>query len=433
MKLAVPFITLPDPVVSGEGVLDPLGLSSIGDRLAEQILPGLRARMSRVRFVTAIAVASSVCDGLDDELARDGLSAASIAFEWFLVDGFARAESRDAVRRTPGIAKARDAQQAGLPMSARTYLKAPSVFGFHGIYKPLARHLGVVDDDMRLGENGHELLDTWEREQRVGGFIERALGSGSGNSLRSVLRSAVGDAMTKGYTARSVSWQGWAFFLDHLIPSSIGPKEAALLDRLLKAPKGGTRGEVFTLVDSDDSEQDVPESSLVAAIMPRASDELKVRLARVQAYEGFCSVVEAGFERLRWLSSNSGSVAIGPDDFASVPDTPRLAAGLERAKAAAEEALHGAPAGISMEFGQLADYFHDCTTAQQLFHCLLRRHGDVQKQKPPDGKRAWFEHAADEKVMVRPPYRDRLRPPPRPYRLNTVRRFSSDLRRAIHG
>jgi hypothetical protein len=55
---SLPFLTTYDPVTSGEGELDPLGLSSIGDRLADQVLPGLRARMSRPRFLTAIAVAS---------------------------------------------------------------------------------------------------------------------------------------------------------------------------------------------------------------------------------------------------------------------------------------------------------------------------------------------------------------------------------------
>jgi hypothetical protein len=150
MSLGVPFISSPDPLVSGEGALDPLGLSGIADRLADEILPGLRARMSRVRFVTPMAVAAAVCDGLEEQVAADGVTPASIVFEWFLVDGFARAESRDLVRRTPGIDKARAARQAGLQMSARTYLKTPSVFGFHGVYKPLARHLGVVDDDMTL-------------------------------------------------------------------------------------------------------------------------------------------------------------------------------------------------------------------------------------------------------------------------------------------
>jgi hypothetical protein len=437
MPIDVPFITLPDPLLSGEGALDPLGLSSVGDKLADQILPGLRARMSRVRFVTAMAVGAAVCDGLEEQVAADRVTPASIVFEWFLVDGFARAESRDLVRRTPGIDKARSARQAGLHLSARTYLKTPSVFGFHGVYKSLARHLGIVDEDLRLGENGHVLLDTWEREQGVSGFIERATGLQNGNDLRATLRAAVDDAMRDGYAARSPGWQGWAFFLEHLLPSSIGAKEAALLDRLLKDPKGGTRGEVFTLVGNG-GQEDLPESSIVANIAPRASEELRARLARIQAYERFCSHVETSFEWLRWLSSSSGATAVGPAHFAAVEDVQRLAAGLGGAKAAVERTLPASPVAVQTEFDELADYFQDCSTPEQLFHCLMCRHADVQKQKPPDGKREWFEHGTDDKVMIRIPYRVAEQPQPspawpRPYRLNTVRQFSSDLRRSLHG
>ena len=62
---ALPSLTLPDPMVSGEGALDPLGLANFGDRLAEELVPGVRARQNRVRFLTAMAVAAAVVDGLE--------------------------------------------------------------------------------------------------------------------------------------------------------------------------------------------------------------------------------------------------------------------------------------------------------------------------------------------------------------------------------
>ncbi|HEU4476591.1 MAG TPA: hypothetical protein VFR71_07860, partial [Methyloceanibacter sp.] len=143
-------MTLPDPLVTGEGALDPLGLAMIGDRLADQILPGLRARMSRPRFVTALAVSAAVCDGLEDRFAADGITPAYLVFEWLVVEAFVRESDEEATRRIPGIQKARDVQSSGDAMCARTYLKTPTVFGFHGVYKPLARHLNLVDDELRL-------------------------------------------------------------------------------------------------------------------------------------------------------------------------------------------------------------------------------------------------------------------------------------------
>jgi hypothetical protein len=50
----------------------------------------------------------------------------------------------DGLRRVPGIDKARQARRNKVPMSADRYLKTPKVFGFHGVYKRLARHLDVV-------------------------------------------------------------------------------------------------------------------------------------------------------------------------------------------------------------------------------------------------------------------------------------------------
>ena len=68
--MTLPFLTVPDPKTTSEGVLDPLGLSGVGDQLADEILPGLRARMVRPRFLTAMAVSAAVYEGLEDELAR---------------------------------------------------------------------------------------------------------------------------------------------------------------------------------------------------------------------------------------------------------------------------------------------------------------------------------------------------------------------------
>jgi hypothetical protein len=151
--MAFPILTLPDPVTTGEGALDPLGLSTIADRLADQILPGLRARMSRPRFLTAMAACAAVCDGIEDQVASDGVTPSYVVFEWLVVEGFSRAAPREHTRFTPGMMKAQAVRDSGEPMRASAYLRIPTIFGYHGIYKPLARHIGVVDDDMRLGDH----------------------------------------------------------------------------------------------------------------------------------------------------------------------------------------------------------------------------------------------------------------------------------------
>src|SRR5262245_19907051 len=217
MGSSLPFLTLPDPLVTGEGALDPLGLAMIGDHLANQILPGLRARMSRSRFLTAIAVSAAVCEGLEDRLSADNVTPTYLVFEWLVVEAFVRAGKREATVGTPGTQKAQEVRESGEAMCARTYLRTPTVFGFHGVYKPLARHLGIVDDDLRLADKGYELLKIWQSEQGLDGFLKSTTSGGSGRSVREILHAAVLDGLGAGYTKRSGGWQGWDSLARHLL------------------------------------------------------------------------------------------------------------------------------------------------------------------------------------------------------------------------
>lgn len=433
--LALPFLTLPDPVVSGEGALDPLGLAAIGDQLAEWMLPGLRARMSRPRFLTAMAVSAVVCEGLEEDYAADGVTPAHLIFEWLLVEGFAR-EGRDGeIRRTPGILKAREAVRAGMKMSAKNYLKVPSVFGFHGVYKRLATNLGIVDDDFSLVDNGYALVKLWQQEQRLEGFINSALPPQSTRNLRPLLRSAVKDGLSHGHTARSAGWQGWRFFADHLAPSRIGRREAQFIRQLLLDPVGDRREEVFRLLDLPDNEHLLSEESeavIVRHLLPQASPELARRLTAIEAFEEACADIEDAFDWLRYLSTRSRDRARAHAEFTSEPEVGRIAARLQQRLQSAERCLEGAPHQAQDRLAELSKYFCHVRDADELFDAILNRHSHIQKSKPPEGKREWFEHAANGGVYVRRDYRLEEPPAPRdwwprPYRLLTAGNFCTDL------
>src|SRR5689334_20009484 len=245
----LPFLTLPDPEIEAEGALDPLGLSTIGDRLAEDILPGLRARMSRPRFLTALAVSAAVCDGLEDKVAADHVTPAYLIFEWLLVEGFVRAGDRETTMGTPGTLKGQAAKNSGEPMCARSYLRVPSIFGFHGVYKPLARDLGIVEDDFRLADNGYALVKKWQTERHLDGFLPSSVSTGQGARVRQLLRSAVEDGLREACTRRSPAWQGWSILAEHLAPCLVGRCEAALMHGLMTDHSGGSRREVFGLME----------------------------------------------------------------------------------------------------------------------------------------------------------------------------------------
>src|SRR6185295_3447431 len=97
---------------------------------------------------TAMAVCAAVCEGIEEQVAPDGVTPTFVVFEWLVVESFIRAASREDTIHTPGMLKARTAKDDGEPMSASAYLRIPTIFGFHGIYRPLARQAGIVDEDM---------------------------------------------------------------------------------------------------------------------------------------------------------------------------------------------------------------------------------------------------------------------------------------------
>ena len=436
----LPILTLPDDKFSGEGALDPLGVATISDRLAEMILPGLRARMSRPRFLTVMAVCAAVCDRIEDQVAKDGTTPAYVVFEWLVVEGFARGATRDDTRYTPGMLKAQGAKESGEPMRASSYLRIPTIFGFHGVYKPLARHAGIVDDDMRLADNGYSLLKEWQAEQNLPGLLPTATGTGPGTTLRNFLRSAVEDALVKGCTDRSSQWRGWSEIAERLAPGRIGTGEAAFIHRLMLDVKGGTRGEVYELVESAGLADDMPEAEVITnVLLPKASPELKRRLQAIADFEAACTLLESGLAWIQYTSSQAGPRAITATDFASFEAVQRLAAALPEKLRTAENSIADLDDALStqQQMAELARAFDHARNPENLFEAILIRHHEVQQNKAPDGKRPWFERAADGSTFVRVPYRMPSPPEPsaewgRPYRVNTVRRFLDDLKVGIH-
>jgi hypothetical protein len=143
-----------------------------------------------------MAVSLEICQDFDEEtLAADGVSAPWIVFEWYLVEGLVRSTDASERRGLPGSQKAARARDDGVPLSAKLYLKTPTIFGFHGVYRQLARTLGI-NDSGRLGEAGFELLRLWAVEQGLSGFAGTA--GGPGQAIRTQLKEAVRAGLESG-------------------------------------------------------------------------------------------------------------------------------------------------------------------------------------------------------------------------------------------
>lgn len=426
--MLTPLLSLFDPLTEAEGSLDPLGLASVADQLADSILPGLTARMWHPRFLTAIAVASVVTEQFD-RWATDG-SPPYLVFEWLVLEAYAQADENREMgwTRVPGIDKARAALRAKEHLSARCYLKTPTVFGFHGVYKRLAKELAIADLDLGLGKNGRALLRIWEREEKLSGFLDGETGEAS--KLRRLLIRLVGEGLRQGHTVEN--WR-WRFFRDNLSPVKPRAAERRLLWQLLCVPDGNsaTRGELFRLMAKPSvrtAYETRNEKHFFRGLQDRASNQLRYRLRAIDAYEDACRVLQDGFDWLRWLSTHSTRKPITAADF--VREGNSLAKRLSPAIKRAQLRLDGL--GVEQDFDSLIEGFESVSDAGSFFDCLLERHEQVQRDKPPAPKRSWFERGDRGGVVVRLPYR-LIEPPDKTnefvhsYRTANVASFVDDL------
>jgi hypothetical protein len=433
--LALPFLTATDPKMAQEGALDPLGLSAVGDFLADLIMPGFRARMARPRFLTALAASAVVCEGLEDEQTRDG-TPAFLVLEWLIVEAFVRRASGADIARTPGTHKARVAKETGEAMSARAYLKVPTIFGFHGVYKPLAKHLHVVDDDLGLGEAAHTLIRAWEKDRGDLGFSNRAGESKGDGGLCAQLRHAVRKNLAAGYTTQASGWSGWAAIAGNFAPGNLGRAESEALWKLLLSEEFPQRAEIMRRLKGR-KDRSMPESSVVTEwLIPFVNGELRDRLQAVAAFERLAGMLERAFNSIRVSSTlRQGPVTAG--DLAKDRALVDVAKSFGRAKSAADEAIAKVGGAPLLAFERLLRSFDGVRSEEALFEALIERHKSVQASKKPNGKRPWFETDDTGRAFVRIPYRLKAMPEmpgwERPYRIDAARSFIRDLTAGARG
>ena len=403
--LTLPTLTVADPPVSGEGSLDPLGMAALADRIADQLVPDVRARMSRVRFLTAMAVSSIVTDEVGDVLVIDGRATPSLVFEWLLLEGFVR-KKIELPTGVPGITKARGVRSNGGRLGAGTYLKAPGVFGFNGVYKPLATGIDLVTDDLMPEGRASDLVAAWEREQNLPGFLSGS-SSSAGGKLRVRLASAVRAAVDARVCAEPDQSPVWNELPHRLLPIGPGRDEARLLREWLTDHP--IRGELARLIAPLEEGSD---NELLPKVRDKASIDLRLPIDAALAYEAFTSHLEVAFRALLRRSTQLNSSPLTPamaEELTSVREAAKV---LPSLFTAAVDAV--APLGLHLDLERRLGAFAEPMTPTGLADALLLHHNQIQGDKVPHGKRPWFEpHGAG--VVVRGPYRVDAAPERRPF------------------
>lgn len=416
----LPQATPLDPAEDPPGSVDPLGTLSIAERIAEVLFPGFTARMWRPRFLTFAAMAALISERatLSQIRTEDTGLTARLGFERLFVSAVVRQEIREpeawesATRRLPGRRLARRA--GDMPLGRNNFLKGQAVNGPFGVVARLARQLGIVDEDDRLGRNGEELLLAWAKDQELPGLLDEDNSGTPGKKwLARFVQEIVSHVSEEQW--RKPGWEGWLDLAKRLRPDDVCENERETLHRLLYSDAIRARcldllrkRKVVSLYraakDGGRSKQD--RSVLIEGVLPllsvnkRHEDrtiELAIHLA--DAYEQVASLMEVAFNDLRWglkyrgEQARPGELVADPrlqPVFRSVCRQLSKSAGLLRER---KEQISSVPQMVDLNLIEPIDILASqaltaAESPERLIKTVISRHQKVQKDK---GKGMWIE------------------------------------------
>jgi hypothetical protein len=431
MAATFPFLTAYDPPGTSEGSLDPLGLYLIADQLAVQLVPAVRERMLRVRFLTAMAAGAMVTEGFEDD-PRQRDAAPYLVWEWLVVESLVRAKKDDpASWGVAGSQVARRAVEQHGYLDARSYLKTPRIFGFNGVYKRLAIHLGLVDIHLCAGPRSQGLVDAWGADRWPGqpDLAKQAIRDWAEGVRRSLRENPP-------RTKPGWNTVTWADLADSFAPSEAGPRERRFLGELLLREAGRDLG-AFTVLwqlQRELSEEEYREETLHDLLEAREPG-YGALLHAIRAYETFARSIQDGFDVLRSVAGADDARGFTVTDVADDREFKASVADLHLRFERAHRTLGEARlTGISLQ-GLLNERF--CAFAEPLdaaavATALCAHHERIQRAKAAAGKRPWFDRLGPNRIHMRQQYRV-ARPEIMPgryvhdYRGRPIRRFWRDL------
>jgi hypothetical protein len=281
-----------------------------------------------------------------------------------------------------------------------------------------------------LDEAGYRLLEVWEREQNLEGFLRGREGPGA--TLREAWRRAVRDGLESGHTSHRPG-HFWSAIARHLDPARPGKRERAVLLELIDS-RAGQQDEVKFITASlrkcSEPIEFADEAKHLRSLQRSAPESLRPVLAAIDDYESLCRPLTDAFDWIRFLASREPSSGMSVDDFLARAPAATLCDRIATAVQAVTD--NAVAAEVWPERAQVLTLLREATSPKRLVPIVLQHHRDAQSRKPPDGKRSWLEEDSRGRHLVRAPYR--LEDPPDPlsdyvheYRLPTVSRFLADL------
>ncbi|MBU1101434.1 MAG: hypothetical protein KKA84_13625 [Bacteroidetes bacterium] len=410
-QMFIPRLSQYDPVVSSEGTLDPLGLFPISDKLALLLFPGLRERMSHPRFLTLIALGTVICSDFDDDVvASDGVTEPWQIFEWYVVQSLVttfRKEDPTQLRGLPGVEKVTSAITNNIPLNRANYLKLPTVFGFTGVYRTLAKELKLIEGN-RLGEFGDELVRAWEQEENQYGFYANP--EGPGKELRKKLFDAIKDSLENAVVKRNTNWTGFYNLGQHIAPYKLNKKEEEIIYKAVLGKREQLSREIIKFYETKDAAglwyKVKSEKQLQMALRKVASPKLKEILDLIMLYEEFARKLQDAFDIILFLMTGNNGLSV--KDLTKHSEFGKLLRDTHLLYDQTYQKLE--QHGIAGDFEKRFSSFSLKYTVEEAILNLLKHHEITQKNKPPHGKKAWYSRSEDGRLYIEAATRKDERP-----------------------
>jgi len=431
MQAILPFFSSYDPSGTSEGTLDPLGLYQIADQLAVQLVPGVRERMQRIRFVTAMAVGALITEDLQDSPeVRD--ASPYLVWEWLVVEALIRTKEADpGIWGIPGSLVARRALNQHGYLDSRSYLKTPRIFGFHGVYKRLAIRLGIVDVHLGEGPNAAPLVDAWARGLGLGGLSKA-------KPILSRWTAAVRRSLNEKPPRTKPNWtnETWAELAEGFAPGRVTFHEKRFLRNLLtdySDRRLGVLPTIWQLLSASENKA-LPEESLHDLLEAR-EPECASLLHAIRSYETFARSLQDGFDLMRAAATNLDARGFEVKAIAGDAEFDLSVKDLHKRFAMAHHALGEIKiTSVSCQnlFDERFGVFSEPIDAGACALALCAHHEAIQRGKSATGKRSWFDRLGPDRIYMRHAYRQKKREiqPGRylhDYRSVPIRRFHTDL------
>jgi hypothetical protein len=427
MTAPLPFLTAFDPPGTSEGTLDPLGLYTIADQLGVSLVPGVRERMQRIRFLTVMVVGAAVTEDIDAD-PTVAASTPSRAWEWLVVEALMRRfDGDEGMRGVPGSDVVRRSIARSDYVDARGYLKSPHIFGFHGVYKRLAMQVGLLDVQLRPGPTSAPLLDAWAQ-----GLRDRV----APGPLLKRWANAVRRGLAERPPRTKPGWTGgeWQELAEAVAPSGAKARERRCVRELLLATEKrrlGALPEIWRLQEENRG-LELDERALHELLREREPG-MSPLLAAIGAYEAFARRLQDAFDVLRAAAASGESYVV--EDIARDADFVRCVERLDERFASAHRALGElalADAPLHARFTDRFQRFAGPMGPAECARALCDHHKEVQRFKSAEGKRPWFDALGEGRIYLRHAYRV-ARPDVRldrylhDYRATPIRQFREDL------